>query len=145
MKLEGYFGNIKKANETVAKLNSQGFKGAFVDINEHDNNAYSQNGIVGTRDVTSQTEAVLGNSTIAGERVSSPLAAASPMVSGMGRFEEVADINCKVVVEVSDGDKVKAESIIKSMDGTTDDPNARLPKGLDNINEDAYLLRNLKE
>jgi predicted Fe-Mo cluster-binding NifX family protein len=63
----------------------------------------------------------------------------------MGNFEEVADINCKVVVEVSDGDIENAKSIINSMEGTTDDPNVRMPSELDKINEDALILKNLEE
>lgn len=144
MKIEGYFDNIKKANEAVSKLNSEGFSGAFVDINEHNNNAYSQNGFAGQRDVSSLSGAVLGEDNIKGERGSSPLAAASPMVSGMGRFEEVADINCKVIVEASEGNKEDAKNIITRMGGITDNPNTRLPKGLDNISEDAFIRKSLK-
>lgn len=144
MKIEGYFSNIKKANEVVSKLNSEGVKGAFVDINEHMNNAYSQEGFVGSRDQTSLSGAVLGETNISGERVTSPLAAASPMVSGMGGFEEVADINCKVVVEVNDENVESVKSLISSMGGTTDDPNVRIPRGLDNISEDAFIRKTLR-
>ena len=143
MKIEGYFSNIKTANETVAKLNDEGFKGAFVDINEHITNAYSQKKFVGSQDVPSLSQAVLGERDMGGENVTSPLAAASPMVSGMGSFEEVADINCKVVVEVGDGNIENVKKMINSMGGTTDDPNARIPGGLDNISEDALILNNL--
>ncbi len=145
MKLEGYFENIKAANDTTAKLNKQGFKGAFVDLNEHNNNAYSQIGIVGSEEISSLSEAVLGEGGIRGDDVNSPLAAASPMVSGMGGFEEIADVNCKVVVEVNNENEKDAVNIIKSMGGTTEDPNARIPKELHNINEDALILANLKD
>jgi len=144
MKIEGYFSNIKTANETVSKLKNQGFKGAFADINDHMNNAYSPGGFIGTKDRPSLSAAVLGGDNINGERVTSPLAAASPMVSGMGGFEEVADINCKVVVEADDKDADNIKNIIIKMGGTTDDPNARIPKGLDNINEDSFIEKNLR-
>ena len=144
MKIEGYFSNIKAANETVEKLKSQGFKGAFVDINEHRNSAYSQSGPIGSKEISTLSGAVLGDSNESGDGVNSPLAAASPMVSGMGSFEEIANIDCKVVVEVSDGNIENAKNIISSMDGTTDNPNVGIPEGIDNVNEDAIILKNLE-
>ena len=145
IKIEGYFSNIKRANEVLAKLKSEGFKGAFVDMNEHINDVYSERGLVGSKEISSLSEAVLGKSSNSGEGGSSPLAAASPMVSGMGSFEEVADINCKVVVNVNDENIENAKTIITSMDGTIDDPNIKIPGGLDNINEDELILKNLVE
>lgn len=145
MKLEGYFENIKTANATAQKLKAQGFKGAFVDINEHRNNAYAQSGRVGSEEISTLSDAVLGGSSNGGEAVNSPLAAASPMASGMGGFEEIANINCKVVVDVNDKDVDNAKNIIKDMGGTIDDPNPKIPKGLDNISEDALILKNLKQ
>ncbi len=131
MKIEAYFESIKTAKETVEKLRGEGFKGAFVDINEHMNNAYSQRGLIGSDELPTISKAVLGEDT------SSPLSAASPMASGMAGFQEIASINCKVVVEANDGNMETAKSIIKNMGGTTEDFNTgRIPEGLDNINED---------
>lgn len=144
MKIEGYFNSIKTANEVVEKLRSEGFRGAFVDINEHMNNAYSQSGLVGSENISSLSEAIFGDGN-RGERINSPLAAASPMASGMGEFEEIANINCKVVIEGNDSNIENAKNIISSMGGTTDDPNGRIPKGLENISEDALILRNLED
>ncbi|SKC40934.1 hypothetical protein [Maledivibacter halophilus] len=53
---------------------------------------------------------------------------ASPMVSGMGRMNEVADIDCKVVVEAEENDMDDAKKIIKDMGGILDNPNVREPK-----------------
>lgn len=145
MKIEGYFSNIKEANETAAKLKNEGFKGAFVDINEHINNAYSQRGLVGTEGISSLSQAVLGENSNRGEGVNNPMAAASPMVSGMGNFEEIANIDCKVVVEAGGGDAENAKSIITTMGGTTENPNQKIPEGLDNINEDEFIFKSLKE
>lgn len=142
MKIEGFFDSIKTANEVVAKLKNEGFSGAFVDINEHRNNAYSQSGLVGSKEISSLSSAVLVNGI--GEGTNSPLAAASPMASGMGGFEEIANINCKVVVEGSNEDIENAKNIINSMGGTTEDPNGKIPKGIENISEDALILRNLE-
>lgn len=145
MKIEGFFSSIKTANQTATKLKSEGFSGAFVDINEHRNNAYSKSGPLGSEKISSLSEAVLGEGNNRGERINSPLAAASPMASGMGGFEEIANINCKVVVEVNDRNVQDAKKIINSMGGTTDNPNSRIPKGLDSVNEDVLILNNLKE
>ena len=145
MIIEGYFSSMKIANEVLAKLKSEGFKGAFVDINEHNNNTYSQRGLVGTEEISSLSGAVLGEVNTRGGGGNSPLAAASPMVSGMGGFEEIANINCKVVVDVNEGSIENTKNIISSMGGTTDDPNGRIPGGLENINEDALILKNLED
>ena len=145
MKVEGYFDSIKTANEVVAKLKNEGFSGAFVDINEHRNNAYSQSGLVGSKEISSLSSAVLNGVNGIGEGINSPLAAASPMASGMGGFEEIANINCKVVIEGSDKDIENAKNIINSMGGTVEDPNGKIPKGIENISEDALILKNLED
>ncbi|ADL53503.1 hypothetical protein [Clostridium cellulovorans] len=145
MKVEGYFSNIKEANETVEKLNNQGFKGAFVDINDHRSSAYSQSGTLGAEGMSSLSGAVLGKSNITGERSSSPLVAASPMVSGMGNFEEVANVECKVVVDINDTDLQNVNNIISSMGGSTKNPNVQIPKGLENIDQDAFIFKNLRK
>ena len=35
MKVRGFFGDLKAANETVDKLNGAGFENAYVDANDH--------------------------------------------------------------------------------------------------------------
>ncbi|QAA35057.1 hypothetical protein [Clostridium manihotivorum] len=141
MKVEAYFDSIKTARETVDKLRNEGFKGAFVDINEHNNNIYSQRGLVGSDEIPTLSSAVLGD-----DDNNSPIAAASPMASGMAGFEEIANINCKVVVEANDGEVEGAKSIIKDMGGTTENYNTgRIPEGLDKINEDYLILKNLDD
>lgn len=139
MKIEGYFSNIKTANEVAEKLKSEGFNGAFTDINEHMNNAYTKSGVVGSRDISSMSQAIFG------DEHGSSLAAASPMASGMGGFEEIANINYKVVVEAKDGNAENAKEIIRRMGGTTEDPNGQIPKGLENIDEDDLILKNLRD
>lgn len=141
MKIEAYFESIKKAKETVEKLRGEGVKEAFVDINEHNNDVYSKSGLVGTDKIPTLSAAVLGE-----DNSNSPIAAASPMASGMAGFEEIADINCKVVVEADGSNEDYARNLIKSMGGTTKDLNTgRIPKGLDNINEDVLVMKNLEE
>jgi len=140
MKIEGFFSSVKTANEVVSKLKSEGYTGAFVDINDHFNDAYSERGLLGTENISSLSQAVMGE----GEKVNSPLAAASPMASGMGGFEEIANVNCKVVVEISGRNLEAAKKIISSMGGDLEDPNGKIPKGLENLNEDEIIYKNLK-
>jgi len=68
-----------------------------------------------------------------------PLAAASPMVSGMGGFEEIADVNYKVIVNTEDNNAEKAKQIIKKMGGDLNDPNFKMPEGLENISLDDLI------
>ena len=68
-----------------------------------------------------------------------PLAAASPMVSGMGGFEEIADVNYKVIVNTEDNNVEKAKQIIKKMGGDLNDPNFKMPEGLENISLDDLI------
>jgi len=55
------------------------------------------------------------------------------MASGMGGFEEIADVNYKVVVSANEKDKEKVNSIIKNLGGELENPNFKLPEGLENI------------
>lgn len=68
-----------------------------------------------------------------------PLAAANPMVSGMGGFEEIADVNYKVIVETENKDAENAKQIIKKIGGDLNDPNFKMPKGLENISLDDLI------
>jgi len=130
MKLEGFFGNIKKANDTIKKLNEAGFKQAILDLNDHyEEDRNIQINQAGTENSSSLSDLVLGSgTTIVEDRSKAPLAAASPMVSGMGRMNEIADINCKVVVEVENNNMENAKKIIKDMGGSLDNPNIDEPK-----------------
>lgn len=145
MKIEGFFSNIKTANEVVSKLKSEGYNQAFVDINEHYTNAYSERGFLGTEDISTLSEAVLGSGNNRGQSVNSPLAAASPMVSGMGGFEEIASINCKVVVDVGNKDDKAAKKIISDMGGELENLNPKIPKGLEKISVEELILGNVEE
>lgn len=124
MKLKGYFGNLKDANEVVEKLKSKGFKNSFVDANDH---------YIGNRDVNIDLPGTSGGESLANlvlnsgadslDKGNAPLAAASPMVSGMGSTEEITDINYCVIVDMDGGDTNLAKSIIVDMGGILDNPN----------------------
>lgn len=134
MKIEGYFGKIKNANETVEKLKNAGFKNAIVDLNDHyvdERNV--QTNLPGTETSPSLSALVLESDGFVANRRKAPMLAASPMVSGMGKFEEIADYNCKVIVETEEVNKEKVEQILKEAGGEMDNPNIEIPKGLENV------------
>lgn len=129
MKIEGFFSNIKKANDTIKQLKGTGFKKAYLDLNDHyDTNRNNEINQAGTENSASLADLVLGSgSTIVSDRSKAPLAAASPMVSGMGKMSEVADVDCKVVVEAEDNNIDNAKKIIRDMGGSLDNPNVDEP------------------
>lgn len=135
MKIEGYFSGIKAANEAVEALKKLGIQDAVADINEH---------YVGVSDPSSRgaginpvnlSDLVLTNDA----HDAGPLAAASPMVSGMGGFEEIADINYRVIVNTEDDTAEKAKQIIVKMGGDLRDHNFKMPKGLENVSLDDLM------
>jgi hypothetical protein len=134
MKIEGYFSGIKAANEAVDTLKRAGIKDAVADINEHyTGNTNPGKNLPGTASSTnSLANYVLTSDSPLGDPMLGPLAAASPMVSGYGRFEEIADVNYRVIVNVDDQNAEKAKQIIAKMGGELDDPNFKIPKGLEN-------------
>lgn len=124
MKIKGYFGDLKSANETVEKLKTVGFENAYVDANDHYvENRNVKTNLPGTIAGQSLTDLVMHSGNDTTDRNNAPLTAASPMVSGMAGFEEVADINYALFVETEDNNSAEAENIIKSMGGTLYDPN----------------------
>ncbi|TDT52078.1 hypothetical protein [Fonticella tunisiensis] len=126
MKVEGFFRNIKNANEAVKKLNSEGFKNAYVDLNDDNINERNlQTNLPGSTNSPSLSNLVLRSGGVSEEDVS-PIAAASPMVSGMGGFEEITDINCKVVVETDSNEEKRVRDIISSMGGHFKNPSLDL-------------------
>lgn len=140
MKIESFFSGIKAANEAVEALKRVGINAA-VDINDH----YTGNNNSGTNmpgtaiSTNSLASYVLSSDEPITDPSLGPLAAASPMVSGMGGFEEIADVNYKVIVNSVDRDSEKAKQIIKKMGGDLNDPNFKMPEGLQNISLDDLI------
>ena len=128
MKIEGFFSGIKNANETVEKLKKAGFQKSFSDLNDHYTMQSNQSAnIPGTSSAPSLSGLILSSGELTDNPREGPLAAASPMVSGMGGFEEIADINYKVIVEVDEENQEKVKQIINEMGGNIANPNFKLP------------------
>jgi hypothetical protein len=137
MKIEGFFANLKNANEAVSELKKTGIEKAVVDMNDHyiDNRDVQTNAL-GTEAAASLTDLTQGSGSHIVEYRKSPLSAASPMSSGMGRFEEIADVNCRVIVDIDEADGDKAKQVIKAHGGEIENPHIRKP----NIDRDADIL-----
>lgn len=139
MQIEGYFANLKAANDAIKKLKDAGYHKAYLDMNDHyidDRNV--ETNLAGTEMSTSLSGLVLESDSHGIIRDKAPLAAASPMVSGMGGFEEVADVNCKVVVEAGTGGEEKAKQVLKDAGGDLSSPNFKKPILHDEIDNTTY-------
>jgi hypothetical protein len=140
MKIEAYFKTIKRANDTVKELQSSGFKNAFVDMRDnHKTDLNVSTNLAGTETSGSNSGLVLkseGHVSNDDPR-KSPLDAASPMVSGMGGFEEVADYNCKVVIETDSKSTGEVKDILNKMGAKLDSPDLNIPKHLEGIRNES--------
>jgi hypothetical protein len=136
MKIEAYFSGIKNANEAVQKLKNAGFNNALADINDHyvEFNNGVQPRLPGTENAPNLSSLVLSSGEHIEDSSKKPLDAASPMVSGMGGFEEIMDVNYKVAVNIDLKDVDKAKQIISESGGDLRDPNLDLPHRLKDIN-----------
>jgi hypothetical protein len=142
MKIEGYFSGIKNANTAVEKLKGAGYSDVVSDLNEHysirsDNFTNPGKG----RNPSSLSSLILDASGSLGGQDNGPALAASPMASGMGNFEEIADVNYKVIVEAEGKDAERVKGMISDLGGTLDNPNFQLPKGIENIPTSSMLDR----
>jgi len=141
MKIESYFSGIKAANLAVDSLRKIGIKDAVADLNDHytgNNNTWINN--PGTASSSNSLSSyVLTSDDPLDDPSLGPLAAASPMVSGMGGFEEIVDINYRVIVNTEDKNAEKVKQVIAKMGGDLNDPNFKIPKGLENISLDDLM------
>lgn len=140
MRIEAYFSGIKRANEVVQKLKDQGINNVFSDINDHyvlDNN--TRTNVPGTDMGPSLAGLVLNSGEPLDNPRLGPIAAASPMASGMGGFEEIADVSYKVVIDIEEKDKERVRNIVTENGGELGDPNFKVPKGLEDVSFDKVL------
>lgn len=136
MKIEGFFASMKTAKETVQKLKGMGFQ-AVSDINEHYREDRDvQTNLAGTGSGLSYSGLTLNSDGHALSGDQAPADAASPMASGYGHFEEIADVNCKVIAEVEEKDAEIVKQVLKEMGGDLEGPNFKKPR----IDNQDYLL-----
>ena len=135
MKIEAYFSGIKNANEAVEKLKGAGFNNSVSDINDHylEYNTGLSAVLPGDENTPNLSSLVLNSGPSIEDPSKRPLNAASPMVSGMGSFEEIEDVNYRVIVNLDENDENKAREIIKQMGGDFKDPNLDLPHRLEDL------------
>lgn len=151
MEIRAYFSSISQANKTVRELEKSGYKGAYVDINDHyisNRNVFANN--PGTFSSGSLANLVLNSSSGHIDMGNSPLAAASPMVSGMGSFEEVSALNYTVNIKVNDDQIQNVKDILKNMgaylgeanisrEKTTKNPEIDLDRAISEINNNLRM------
>lgn len=129
MRIEGFYRNIKEANSAVEELKKAGFNNAAADINDHYTDERDVKTDLPARgDMVSLSDMVLGSGANVTDKSAGPLHAADPMVSGMAGFEEIADVNYKVIIEADEKDEKSIKDIIAKTGGSLDDPNVNRPK-----------------
>lgn len=135
MKIEAYFTGIKKANEAVNQLKTAGFNNSVADINDHyvEYNTGLNPVLPGNENSPNLSSLVLNSGPYAEDPSKRPLNAASPMVSGMGGFDELTDVNYKVTVNLDEDDAEKAKQIISNIGGNLNSPNLDLPHRLEDL------------
>lgn len=136
MQVEAYFKSIKRANDTVNRFKVLGFNKVYSDIKDNSSTELNvRTNHAGTESSGSNSGLVLKSQGYAStdDPGKSPLEAASPMVSGMGGFEEIADFNCKVVVEVDSNNVNEVKNILSNMGGKLDNPDTNFPRHLEGI------------
>ncbi|SHE40723.1 hypothetical protein SAMN02745784_00556 [Tissierella praeacuta DSM 18095] len=134
---KAYFGEISAANNAIRELEKAGFSGAFVDINDHyigNRNVKTNN--PGTSTAPNLSQLILNSGSDSLDNGNSPLAAGNPMVSGMSSFEEIANINYVVSVNISGKDSQKARDILKDNGGYLGNPNISGEKAISNAEVD---------
>lgn len=136
MRIECFFSGIKNANKAVQKLKSSGFNDAVVDLNDHFNiSTDKEQRAIDSRHNPSLSNLIFTSGAgIDTDGAPSPLAAASPMASGMGNFEELTDINYKITIDVEESNMENVKQILKACGGDLNDPNLDLYKHIKDIN-----------
>lgn len=144
MEITGYFRNLKDANRAVEILKSAGFENAISDMNDHyiaDMDVHID--LPGAENSVSLSSIIMQSGHDDADMSKKSLAAANPAVSGMSGMDEITDINNKVIVKTSQKNINKVKDIIENMGGTLDNPNERIPKGLENIDIKDINERNI--
>lgn len=116
MRVKAYFYSLSNANKVKEELNKMGIK-SFIDIIDKYADTYNdKRNIAGTVTGPSLASLVLKSGYPFDIR-KSPLMMSDPMISGIGDYEEVADFNIQLNIDVTD-DKIDSVSkIVNSYNG----------------------------
>ncbi len=118
MKINGYFYSLESANKASAYLKSMGYK-SYIDIIDKYADTYNdKQNIAGTKTGPTLASLVLKSGYTFDIR-KSPLLMSDPMISGMGYYDETADANIQLNVEVNDDKINDVVKVISSFGGIT--------------------------
>lgn len=146
MEITAYFSRIKDANQTVDALHNAGFTNAITDINDEQSDLNRETNQPGTETSSnSLADLVLKSGDHTVNRDKAPLLAASPMVSGMGKFEEINSPRFRVMAEVPESQSGAVREIIREMGGNLEDPHVDMPQGLENVGLEDVFFSDLNE
>jgi translation elongation factor EF-Ts len=112
MRIEIYYKGIKKANEAVKKLKSEGFSHTAVDLNDNYIDPLSSNSDFGIN-----FSNVINSSGVSYTSSGRTLPSTSPMISGFGSFRDLENTSYKVIVNSNSLDNEKLKETIKKTGG----------------------------
>ncbi|ATW24317.1 hypothetical protein [Candidatus Formimonas warabiya] len=145
-KVTAYFNTFKAAQDTMDDLKNAGFSGAYLDLNDQITDMDTQINQPGTASSNNSLASLVlksGSPAVSFNRA--PLMAANPMVSGMGDFEEIFSVRCRLIVETDRENTAQVKEIIKNREGSFEDPHVGLPKGLENVGLEEVILSNIEQ
>lgn len=118
MKLNAYFYNLESANKAANYLKNMGFR-AYVDIIDKYADTYNDKQNIAGTDTGPTLASLVLKSGYPFDIRKSPLLMSDPMISGMGYYDETADANIQLNVEVTDDKTNDVVKVIKSFGGLT--------------------------
>lgn len=117
-KIFAKFERMAEAKAAVDKLRSMGFKGAYMDMSDKMLDEYSEElNPPGTEIGTSLSALVMNSTGVPHDASIAPLLAASPMVSGIGTFREIADQNSQLCVIAEEEKIEEIKQILRLLGG----------------------------
>lgn len=145
-KTQGFFRSYQEANEALAELKNAGFNNAYVDIKDPAFEVNIETNQPGTESSNNSLSAlVLKSGETVVNRWKAPLAAASPMASGMGGFEEIYSPRYRLVVETEEDRISQVKEIIAKRGGGLENPDVGTPQGLENVGMEEVILSNIED
>ncbi|NMA14793.1 MAG: hypothetical protein GX930_06105 [Clostridia bacterium] len=145
MKITGFFTDFKNAWDTAEELRNAGYPDAVADLNDHCNGIDTETNQPGTEaSSNSLADLVLKSGNHVTGQAKGPLAAASPMVSGMGNLSEIDAVRYQVIVNADESKVDEVKNIIKSKGGEFKNPHVGTPEGLENVGLEEVIMSNIE-